>query len=114
MTNIPKSFFQKRFREPCLLCFSRRSDLMVVSPKKSQDGAQGVKKLYFYGSEALTFSFGGWVGCVCKKAVKMRDAVVFYERGAVQKYCPPSKTKMERKGKKKQTSFRRRRSRSNF
>lgn len=27
-----------------LLCFSRRSDLMVVSPKKNQHGGQGKEK----------------------------------------------------------------------
>ena len=35
-----------------LLRISRRSDLAVVSPKKSQDGAKGRQKI-LYGSEAL-------------------------------------------------------------
>ena len=40
-----------------------------------------------------------------KKAGRMPDAFVFCEWGAVQAYCPLSKTKMEGKGKKKTNFF---------
>ncbi|MBO7520942.1 MAG: hypothetical protein J6T16_01720, partial [Opitutales bacterium] len=35
---------KKRSKRPMLLCFSRRSDLAVVSPKKNQHGGRGIKK----------------------------------------------------------------------
>ncbi|MBO7521818.1 MAG: hypothetical protein J6T16_06230, partial [Opitutales bacterium] len=49
---------KKRSKRPMLLWISRRSDLVVVSPKKSQDGGRGKEKANFYygRGEAALFS----------------------------------------------------------
>ena len=89
---IPKSFLQKHFWEPCLLCFANGELYFVLPPEQNQHGARGMgKKSIYYGSvSSLSFRF--FVFCpfrfipfFCLKREKCDCNILylFYENGVI-------------------------------